>query len=104
MKNNEVIYQELHNSIKSLGYHPRPVHPYVLLDPKMLVPYDLIGGFDYNFMSVIESDPDSIEERWHILYGAYMPEINYRGQTNIIMILESIAKWISYYPFEIGIT
>ena len=76
MRHHEILYNELLRDIKKSMFWVRPLHPHLLLDPTMLVPNDLMSSFNYNSKSVIEKNPEFIEERWHILYGANMPDID----------------------------
>lgn len=57
------------------------VQPLILLDPAMMIPYDLTTSFNYFITDKIHDYPEIAEERWHIIYGAYVPYLNYKVET-----------------------
>jgi hypothetical protein len=33
-----------------------------------------------------------------VLNGAYVPQIDYKGNTQLIPVMEQIVKWVEQYP------
>lgn len=38
---------------------------------------------------------------WHILFGAYMPHIDFQNITSLRFIAEKILEWVNEYPQKI---
>ena len=59
----------------------------MLLDPDILVPHDLRNFFCFNMANYIERNPGQARERWHVLQGACVPEIDYKNGTKFLPML-----------------
>ena len=80
------------------------MQPLILLDPSMPIPYDMINSFNFNVSKIVDSYPKFVEERWHVLYGAYVPYLNYKQTPNFMPLILKMVEWIDLYPKTIKIT
>lgn len=75
----------------------------ILLDPDMLVPHDLLNSFNYAMVKYIEKYPAQAEHRWHVINGAYVPQIEYKKDTGLVPVMDHIVKWVDQYPQKLKI-
>ena len=51
----------------------------------------------------IEKEPEQARARWHVIYGAYVPQIDYKNETVFVPVIRQMVKWVEEYPKLIGI-
>lgn len=38
------------------------------------------------------------EQRWHVFFGAYVPNIDYHNNPDIVPVVEKVKTWVDQYP------
>ena len=102
IKSKDIFYKMVTGDLKNTP-PDEILQPLILLDPAMMIPYDLCSSFNFNVKDTIDNYPEIAEERWHIIYGAYMPFLNYKKETYFVPLILKIVDWIQKYPKTISI-
>ena len=64
--------------------------PLILLDPNMLIPWDVINSLILKMKDYVSESPESARERWHAVFGAYVPTLDIQLSLAFVNVLEKL--------------
>ena len=73
----------------------------MFFDPKMLIPWDMKNTFIFNMKNYIQEFKEQAKQRWNVLFGAYVPFIDYKNSHELVAVIERVKEWVSEYPSHI---
>lgn len=97
MKKFEIIWNELKCAERGYNF----ACPLIFLDPQMPIPWDLQNSAIYRMQTYIKNHPEAAKQRFNVFFGAYIPQIDYKTNLQMIPVIEHIADWIYEYPEQI---
>ena len=84
IQGNDIVFNEI-ASIKDGFFLKQPL---MLMDPNISIPWDLINSCIYRMKDFIRNYPEQAKQRWNVIFGAYVPEIDYQRDTLFVPLLE----------------
>ena len=68
------------------------------MDPKMIIPWDMLNSFIFGLKDIIHKYPMQSQQRWNVMFATYVPTIDYKSHPELITVIEKIEQWVQEYP------
>ena len=56
----------------------------IYFDPQTIVPWDIANSFIYKIEKFIMKHPYNVEHKWHAIFGAFVPPIDFTDRPSIM--------------------
>ena len=72
--------------------------PLLLLDPKMLIPWDFMHSSIHNMNLIVKDKPGLVKQRWDILFAGHILDCGFIEDKDYNPLMDSIHDWVNKYP------
>ena len=76
----------------------KPLCPTMLLQPSMLIPYEMQQSLLYNIPRLIRMNEDVARDQFDTVFGAFLPQFIFKVGDEIESALPILEKWLKRYP------